>query len=52
MDHAKGTELEVEQFVIIDDEEEMGDLQPYLLETEFQTGITSLIRDKAIKKLI
>jgi hypothetical protein len=38
--------------VIIDDEEEMGDLEPFLIETEFRTGITESIKDKVISRLM
>ncbi|MGF7036579.1 hypothetical protein J2T17_007653 [Paenibacillus mucilaginosus] len=49
--NVKGTELEVQQFVILDDEEEMGNLKQFLIETEFQTGITNPIKDEIIKRL-
>lgn len=49
--NTKCTELEVQQFVILDDEEEMGDLKHFLIETEFQTGITNSIKDEIIKRL-
>ncbi|OXM82509.1 HAD domain-containing protein [Paenibacillus rigui] len=48
---SKGTQDEINQFIIIDDEEEMGDLKQYLVETEFQTGITKSIKDDVITRL-
>lgn len=42
---------EIEQFVILDDEEEMGDLRKYLIETDFRTGLTSQIKDEVISRL-
>ncbi|MDQ0878919.1 hypothetical protein QFZ77_007578 [Paenibacillus sp. V4I3] len=43
---------DVEFFVIIDDEEKMGDLEPFLVETEFGTGITESVKDQVISKLM
>jgi hypothetical protein len=37
----QGTDNEVGRLLIIDDEEEMGNLEPYVVRTDFQTGITS-----------
>lgn len=42
---------DVDRFVIIDDEEKMTELAPYLVETDFQTGITERTRDEAIRLL-
>jgi hypothetical protein len=39
-------------FVIIDDEEKMGDLEPFLIETEFRTGITESVKDEVISRLM
>ncbi|QQE81212.1 HAD domain-containing protein [Alicyclobacillus sp. SO9] len=41
IDEMRGTEFEVQQFVIIDDEEEMNRLVSHLVRTDFQTGLTS-----------
>lgn len=41
----------IDCFVIIDDEEKMGDLEPFLVETEFRTGITECIKDEVIRRL-
>ncbi|MFD0675603.1 MULTISPECIES: HAD domain-containing protein [unclassified Paenibacillus] len=48
---SKGTQQEINHFIIIDDEEEMGDLKEYLIETDFQTGITKSIKDEVITRL-
>jgi hypothetical protein len=42
---------EIEQFVILDDEEEMGDLREYLIETDFRTGLSSQLKDEVISRL-
>ncbi|GLI08860.1 hypothetical protein YDYSG_48920 [Paenibacillus tyrfis] len=44
--------LEVDRFVIIDDEEEMGELDDHLVETSFETGITREVADKVIHFLV
>lgn len=44
--------LEVDRFVIIDDEEEMGELDDHLVETRFETGITRAVADKVIHFLV
>ncbi|MCM3268818.1 HAD domain-containing protein [Paenibacillus elgii] len=44
--------VEVDKFVIIDDEEEMGELDDHLVETSFETGITKAIADKVIHFLV
>lgn len=44
--------LEVDRFVIIDDEEEMGELNDHLVETSFETGITRAVADKVIHFLV
>nr|WP_309247954.1 hypothetical protein [Paenibacillus tyrfis] len=38
--------------MIIDDEEEMGELNDHLVETSFETGITKTIADKVIHFLV
>jgi len=43
--------LEIEKFVIIDDEEEMGELAPYLVETDFKSGIDEKAKNKVIQIL-
>ena len=56
----RGTEIKaylrrfngLECFVIIDDEEKMGDLEPFLIETEFRTGITESVKDEVISRLM
>jgi hypothetical protein len=56
----RGTEIKayldgcngIDCFVIIDDEEKTGDLEPFLIETEFRTGITERIKDEVISRLI
>lgn len=40
--------MTISMFVIIDDEEEMGDLTTYLIETDFKTGITDNIKEQII----
>lgn len=42
---------DVECFVIIDDEEKMGELDPFLVETDFRTGITESIKNEVIRRL-
>lgn len=42
---------DVDAFIIIDDEEEMGELEPFLIETSFRSGITESVKDKAIQML-
>ncbi|NEN87383.1 HAD domain-containing protein [Paenibacillus elgii] len=44
--------LEVDKFVIIDDEEEMGELDDHLVETSFESGITKTIADMVIHFLV
>lgn len=43
---------DLEGFVIIDDEEEMGELEPFLVETDFRTGITESVKDDVINRLM
>lgn len=43
---------EVDRFVIIDDEEEMGELDTHLVETSFETGISKTVKDKVIHSLV
>lgn len=43
---------DIESFVIIDDEEAMGDLEPFLIETDFRTGITESVKDEVIRRLM
>ncbi|MFD0698031.1 HAD domain-containing protein [Paenibacillus sp. GCM10027628] len=50
-EYLKNTEesgMKISKFVIIDDEEEMGDLKTFLIETEFKTGITDNIKNQVI----
>jgi hypothetical protein len=39
------------KFVILDDEHDMGPLQPYLIQSTFQQGLTEELADKAIAML-
>nr|WP_283214788.1 HAD domain-containing protein [Paenibacillus sp. HWE-109] len=43
---------DVDSFVIIDDEEKMGDLEPFLVETDFRTGITESVKIEVIRRLM
>ena len=43
--------MNISKFVIIDDEEEMGDLKNYLIETDFKTGINQEVKDRVINFL-
>ncbi|KEQ25877.1 HAD domain-containing protein [Paenibacillus tyrfis] len=52
LNHILNIGLEVGRFVIIDDEEEMGELDDHLVETSFETGITKTLADKAIHFLV
>jgi len=45
------TDLEVHEFVIIDDEEEMGELTGHLIRTEFATGIDEFVKNEVIRRL-
>ncbi|CAH1232557.1 hypothetical protein PAECIP111891_07042 [Paenibacillus allorhizoplanae] len=42
---------DVECFVIIDDEEKMGELEPFFVETDFRTGITEDLKNEVIRRL-
>lgn len=44
--------LTVDQFVIIDDYDDMSDLLPYLIQTDGKIGLDSNTRDKAIQMLL
>lgn len=41
----------VEQFVILDDHDDMGELLPYLVQTHWETGLDEEAREKAIEIL-
>ncbi len=41
----------VEQFVILDDHDDMGDLMPYLVQTKWVSGLDEEAREKAIQML-
>ena len=45
------TDLEVHEFVIIDDEEEMGELTGHLIRTEFAIGIDEFVKNEVIRRL-
>lgn len=47
----EGSGMEIENYIILDDEEEMGSLRGWLIETEFQTGITEEIKEEAVRRL-
>jgi diphthamide synthase subunit DPH2 len=49
-DH-KGTEHQVDKFVIIDDDDDMGELSPFLVQTSRRTGLNEKAKNKAIKML-
>lgn len=44
-------DLEIEKFVILDDEEEMGDLAQNLVGTNFKSGIDESVKKLVIEKL-
>lgn len=46
------TDHEVESFVILDDDSDMGDLMPYLVQTSFDTGITQDHVERALGILL
>lgn len=46
------TPYNVESFVILDDDDDMGDLAPYLVRTSFQTGLTMENVQQAAKILL
>lgn len=41
----------VKSFVILDDDNDMGELLPFLVQTEWKIGLTSELADKAVKLL-
>lgn len=41
----------IESFVILDDEDDMGELRPYLVQTDFETGLTAVEVEQA-KRLL
>jgi hypothetical protein len=43
-----GHKFDLESFVIIDDDGDVDGFQPNLVQTEFSTGITSALADRAI----
>lgn len=45
------SDLKIDKFVIIDDEEEMGELAPFLVETNFKSGIDECVKKQVLKKL-
>lgn len=45
------SDLKIDKFVIIDDEEEMGELAPYLVETNFKSGIDECVKKQVFEKL-
>lgn len=45
------SDLKIDKFVIIDDEEEMGELSPYLVETNFKSGIDERVKKQVLEKL-
>jgi hypothetical protein len=49
LNNTKELGMGISAFVIIDDEEEMGGLETYLIETEFKTGITDDIKNRVIE---
>ncbi|NEW06863.1 hypothetical protein GK047_12690 [Paenibacillus sp. SYP-B3998] len=49
LNNTKELGMDISAFVIIDDEEEMGELETYLIETEFNTGITDEIKNRVIE---
>ncbi|MBA2939980.1 hypothetical protein HZF08_16840 [Paenibacillus sp. CGMCC 1.16610] len=42
----------IESFVIIDDEESMGNFESFLIETDFRTGITKSVKNEVIRRLM
>jgi hypothetical protein len=44
-------DLEIERFVIIDDDEEMGELAPFLVETNFKSGIDESVKKQVLEML-
>jgi hypothetical protein len=43
--------IDVEKFIILDDDKDMGNLLPYLIQTKFVEGLTAAQADEAIRRL-
>ncbi len=42
---------DVDKFIILDDDSDMGDLLPYLVKCKFELGLTDEVTDECIKRL-